>query len=520
MSRRAIGFLCVAMLLAASPAGAEMVIEIFDVAGTCAVDAYCAGVVDTSAADTELIVPCSAWSWGAYYDPAGASEIDCWPDHAPSEWGGIAQFQAGIDPGVRLYTRFDNTTGGSGANTPSITVDATGVDAEVFIGMAQTFGEGNIAILIRDDGGWWQSSPVTIPDYTTAGWDLTRRQSILVSSLTWTQLDATNAGVIDMDEVDDAGERAIAYLGSGSPNLDLIEGVGIIALESVNGQWTVNNIGFDNVTVTGTCGTACDDPPEGEGPSVEPPPPPPVEPENIIETFDLSVDPGNFVNLDWPGPDTETVAPFSRWTWGGYASGPAADPWPNITQNTNWGGVVQFQWGARAGSYIYSRFDDHVIIDASTGGDIRVTIQMNFEAQDWAFLIRDNIGWWQSNAVTMPDLAGGWVWTEVDTAISSLTWSRVVSGAAADMDELDDLGEQAITLGAAGSPNLSNIIGLGLIAVTEGASQYTISEFGFVDVLPNYFVPATGLPGLIGLISAIAAAGSVGGVVLVRRRKR
>ncbi len=44
------------------------------------------------------------------------------------------------------------------------------------------------------------------------------------------------SGVIDMDEVDDAGEAAIALLAAGTPNLNLIEGLGIIALGSVNGH--------------------------------------------------------------------------------------------------------------------------------------------------------------------------------------------------------------------------------------------------------------------------------------------
>jgi len=243
---------------------------------------------------------------------------------------------------------------------------------------------------------------------------------------------------------------------------------------------------------------------------------------DLIETFNNSpAGPTDFLNLDMSNPDNETVYLYSLWTWGGYNTWPYTgvppdDIWSPITHNQQWGGVVQFQNGAKAGSYMYTRFDDHVFIDASAGGSIRVTLQMTFETQDWAFLIRDNSGWWQSNSVTMPNL-GGWVWTQVDTAISGLTWNRVVSAAAADMDELDDGGEQAITLGAAGSPNLSHIEGLGTIAMTDGSSQWTISEMGFVGIEPDYFVPATGLLGLLGLAAAVS---SVGGVVLIRRRKR
>jgi len=178
------------------------------------------------------------WAWGAYSTGTQITQN--------TQWTGVIQFQQGAKAGSRIYTRLDETTElseTSKANVPSYSVDMSGSDAAIALNIVQSPAQ-DWALLIRDDNGWWQSSTFAIE---ALGWDSQRaaiKQSL--SSLTWTALDVDNAGVIDMDEVDAGGEAPIALAAAGNPNLGVVEGFGIIALEDSNTTMSLGGIGIAN----------------------------------------------------------------------------------------------------------------------------------------------------------------------------------------------------------------------------------------------------------------------------------
>lgn len=177
------------------------------------------------------------WAWGAY--SAGAQITQ------NTQWTGVIQFQQGAKAGSRIYTRFDETTElslTSKANVSSYSVDMSGDDAAIVLNIASSPAQ-DWAILLRDDSGWWQSSAIGIE---ALGWSTEIVTTHQLNGLTWTALDASSAGVIDMDEVDAGGEAPIALGAPGVPDLRVVEGIGVIALEDSNSVMSIRGIGVAN----------------------------------------------------------------------------------------------------------------------------------------------------------------------------------------------------------------------------------------------------------------------------------
>ena len=160
-----------------------------------------------------------------------------------TDWGGLVQFQNGAKEGSRIYTRFDQHTEllDEGADQPDVIYDLTVEGATLALGIAMTLEPQDWALLIRDDEDWWQSSPITVPELS---WDTSRVRYTPISELSWTALDSTAAGTMDMDEVDAGGEHVLALGVRTDPNLAQVEGLGLLALEDGYEQWSLNFIGL------------------------------------------------------------------------------------------------------------------------------------------------------------------------------------------------------------------------------------------------------------------------------------
>lgn len=212
----------------------------------------------------------------------------------------------------------------------------------------------------------------------------------------------------------------------------------------------------------------------------------------LMELFDHSVIPGQMYNLDNSGGNNEYIGRFSQgWAWGGYTSG------STITHNTQWGGLVQFQGGAKVGSRIYTRFDTSsalnggsqantpsILVDMSHPSSQLVVNVAQSPGQNWAMLVRDNQGWWQSSAIPFAQMGFNANRSDTNIQINSLSWTRMnpQNGGVLDMDQMDQGGEAATATIAGGSINLSQVEGFGLMALQGATSFFSINELGLANV--------------------------------------
>lgn len=152
--------------------------------------------------------------------------------------------------GSYAYTRFDTTTTDfvAGAKTPSKIVDASSAGAKISLKIYNGSGE-TLAVMIRDNTTWWQSSGKTVPTVSYVTGPLTSMDYDFAgaSAVTWTRIDNTTGGGKDMDEVDNDGEVALVLGTTGTPNLAAIEGMGLTV---VNGPGTVW-LGIDEMSLIG-----------------------------------------------------------------------------------------------------------------------------------------------------------------------------------------------------------------------------------------------------------------------------
>ncbi|MDP6934055.1 MAG: hypothetical protein QGG40_14115, partial [Myxococcota bacterium] len=253
---------------------------------------------------------------------------------------------------------------------------------------------------------------------------------------------------------------------------------------SGSGDYTVTVPQLDSYGVVelSTTGTAASDTGDGS------------EGVHPWESFDDSEDPGSAVDLDEVGEDNETIHRFSSgWAWGGYSGN---TDWGAVQQYTDWGGLCQFQNGAKEGSRIYTRFDQgtdpvgegasqpDAVYDLTTAGaTLALGIAMAQEEQDWAVLVRDGEGWWQSSAISIPELS--WDTDRVlYFPVADLSWTEVdaTGDGAVDMDQVDDGGESVLELGVRTDPDLCAVEGLGLVAIEDGSEQWSLNYIGLAHV--------------------------------------
>ena len=221
----------------------------------------------------------------------------------------------------------------------------------------------------------------------------------------------------------------------------------------------------------------------------------PIEKETRTELFEVNLDPNpqGYVFFDGEGDSNEKIQRFEQnWAWGGYSAG------GEISQNTQWTGLVQFQNGAKAGSRIYTRLDTQTSLTTTSkanknsyevdmsADDAAIVLNIaTAPAQNWALLIRDNNTWWQSSTLAIPAL--GWDSLRTDRhAVHDFTWTALDSASTGviDMDEVDDGGEAPITLGTSGTPNYSRITGFGVIALEDSNTVMSMMELGIYN---SYF---------------------------------
>jgi hypothetical protein len=168
----------------------------------------------------------------------------------------------------------------------------------------------------------------------------------------------------------------------------------------------------------------------------------------------------------------------------------------NISQNNNWGGIVQFQQGAKKGSRLYTRFDKSteliagVIANVSSEwldiSSLDANLVFNISqspAQQWAMIIRDDTTWWRSSALAIPENN----WDSTRTAsfnINQLSWhsSEQSDEGVLDMDQVNNGGEIDVSFVLEGTPNLTKISGFGIIALEDASDTISINELGLANV--------------------------------------
>lgn len=184
---------------------------------------------------------------------------------------------------------------------------------------------------------------------------------------------------------------------------------------------------------------------------------------------------------------------------------------PNSFENPA-SGVIFNDEANTAGSFAYTRFDTtstdfdlgastpSVSVNASEpGAKLRLvffsTAYNQPQTELLGVMIRDNVNWWVSTPKRVPVVnslvgptqsldydfhgAGAVDWTQIDTS----------SGGGADMDQVDNGGQSALTLLSPGTPNFGAIEGMGL-AVFEGPGTWF---FGITEMQLIGPAPTTGI---------------------------
>ncbi len=140
----------------------------------------------------------------------------------------------------------------------------------------------------------------------------------------------------------------------------------------------------------------------------------------------------------------------------------ALDPHPEVSTD---GGSLFFNAGAlAAGSRAYTRFT--APRDLSNTGELQLLIgkATTVGGTRLRVLLRDAVGWWRSEVVSSPFVAGASSAAPFDIDLQALSWEGIhtASGAGADMDELDVGGETGpLVPTVAGTPAWSSIDGIG-----------------------------------------------------------
>ena len=213
----------------------------------------------------------------------------------------------------------------------------------------------------------------------------------------------------------------------------------------------------------------------------------------LTESFDQNQQPdeNGFVRIDSQGDNSEQIHRFEqKWAWGAFSSG------GNISQNNQWGGIVQFQDGAKKGSRLYTRFDKTTALTTSATVNVAsewldissldANLIFNISqspAQQWAMIIRDDNTWWRSSAIDIP--IQDWDSTRtMSVNIHQLSWqgSEPSEQAVIDMDQVDFDGEGNVVFSIPGTPNLNKTSGFGIIALEDANDTISINELGLANV--------------------------------------
>ena len=173
--------------------------------------------------------------WGGYCPTSAASAANETQIYFQSSTRSFV-FKWGAEvPRARGYTRFDTSTALTGkANASAVQVDASGAMGGTRLILSTCDKTPvDLAILIHNANGWYESSAVTLP--------LTRsvpQNSVVFpfsgpNAVSWKKCDPNDPGVQDMNEVDNAGEEDITYLDDiVHPILTAIDGMGIIIINA------------------------------------------------------------------------------------------------------------------------------------------------------------------------------------------------------------------------------------------------------------------------------------------------
>ncbi|MCJ8315173.1 MAG: hypothetical protein HRU38_24330, partial [Saccharospirillaceae bacterium] len=222
-----------------------------------------------------------------------------------------------------------------------------------------------------------------------------------------------------------------------------------------------------------------------------------VEKQTRMESFDQAqadADNAGFVYLDLQGGNNELINRFVQgWAFGAYSSG------DNITQMDEYTGIVQFQNGAKAGSYLYTQFDQNSVINTGANqsdfnidlSDPQAAVRLNINQtplQNWQLLIKDTSTWWASENIELAQQ--DWDSTsQQDINLHNLTWYPVDNN---DINQVDIGGEMQLIASAqidifpAPQPDFSDITGLGFMAAEDSNEAFTLGAIGLVNA---YFYP-------------------------------
>jgi hypothetical protein len=209
----------------------------------------------------------------------------------------------------------------------------------------------------------------------------------------------------------------------------------------------------------------------------------------VTEYFDGTADPDWFGpgnTLDGYGPDNEAPKDVGTFYWGGYAAGVQDANSNKVIATSLWdsGGVLSIRFSALVpGTYAYTAFDNNGAYDASGEGAGIVVEQfagkLNGGTATFAVLLYDGTDWWQSDTRSVVDLSWGAGSLQDHefrfTGAAAVSWKRLSN--AENLALMDSGGEQALTESLSGTPDLSQVQGMGLIVVqNEGASQLDFSR--------------------------------------------
>lgn len=197
----------------------------------------------------------STFAWGGYNAGTGhAVAIDNQTiTGEPGQRSRLTFNQSANTSGSFAYTRFDTTSAdfNSGAGVPSLVVDATKDDSRIELDVLPGGGE-QVAMLIRDNAGWWQSSAKTMPTVTSEPPQTVSYVLSGANAVTWTRVNTGTGGNTDIDQVDNGGEGPLALLSAGAPNMAAIEGMGVVVVTGGPGNTTLS---FEGMRLIGNGGT-------------------------------------------------------------------------------------------------------------------------------------------------------------------------------------------------------------------------------------------------------------------------
>mgnify|MGYP001057880002 CR=1 FL=1 len=282
------GVLTAALLaVPAFSANPTSVIETFDRGGGGS------STMDTRAANDSIIRKMynatassgSGYIWGAWMSTVPTSGMIVLNGTNGGSRDCVQMAKNNFQYGNYVYTRFDTSplaaaeetktnpnkfNNSNGISTQAVyDLSGTGVTARLIYGYINDFATNNpqVAILLRDDQGWWESAPTSGTAVTINNPAIVRSNqfSYPLASQTWTQVSTATGGGADMDEVDASGEASLEYVTPtvGAPHLNSIMGMGWICKSTVaagtgNAGLTTYVIGTVPPTPTGLTASVSD----------------------------------------------------------------------------------------------------------------------------------------------------------------------------------------------------------------------------------------------------------------------